>query len=435
MSHELEKSPRTAGITQGAVIILASILPVMGVVLISPIAPLLKAAFENQPGGSYLAAAALTAPALAVAVCSPMVGALIDRIGARRMLITALLAYALIGIAPLWLDSLPTLIIARLALGIAEAVILTANLALLAGYFEGQRRSRWIAYQTSAAALGATGLYILGGVLGQVGWRAPFAAYGVSGLIALAAAIALFEPSRTVAVRSYSPARRLGIMTLVNVLVLCVVTVLSAVMFYVIPIQFAVLLAEVGVKSSAQFGFLIAIAGLGNPVGAFAFRFVSRIPTSLIMGVAGGVAAIGLGLVAIADALPLVVAGAFINQIGCGIFVPAMAAATMQALPPERRGIGGGSWVTSFFSGQFLSPLFVELMINTAHGVRGGFVYLALATLVVGIAAAAVLVLVGRSSIARQWSVPDGTTVTAQIIMAPNSQKRDRALRTSSESR
>jgi len=417
MNHEPKKAPRTAGMAQGAVIILASILPVMGVVLISPIAPMLKLAFANEPGGDYLAATALTAPALAVAICSPIIGMLIDRIGSRRMLITALLAYALLGVMPLWLDSLPMLIIARLALGVAEAAILTANLALLAGYFEGEKRSRWIAYQTSAAALGATGLYILGGTLGQISWRAPFAVYGVSGLIALAAIVGLFEPSRTTTVplciRERRPRQTAAV---TNILILCALTVLSAVVFYVIPIQFAVLLSAIGVKSSAQLGLLIAVAGLGNPIGAFAFRFVNRVPIALIMGVASGVAAAGLGLAAVADALPLVVAGAFINQVGCGIFVPAMSAATIQALPPERRGIGGGSWVTSFFSGQFLSPVFVALMIDLAHDVRGGFAGLALATLAFGVIAATVLALMARSAVTRRWAIRGGAAATSKVI-------------------
>lgn len=382
---------RKAGAAQGMVILLASVLPVMGVVLISPIAPVLRAAFADRPGGDYLAAAALTAPALAVAACSPFIGVLIDKIGSRRVLISALAAYAGLGVAPMWLDDITMLVGARLALGVAEAAILTANFALVAGYFEGERRTRWIAYKSSAAAVGATAFYILGGVLGEISWRAPFAAYGVSLLIALAAMAVVFEPSRAPPPvgEARRPVARGG--SVATVAVLCLVTVCSAVLFYVIPIQFAVLLAEGGVASPAKLGMLIAVAGLGNPIGAFACRFLTRTPTALVMGLAGTIAAIGMVIAATAQTSAMMVAGAFVNQLGCGAFVPAMASATMHALPPDRRGVGGGGWVTSFFGGQFLCPLFVAWVIGVGGGARGGFIALALITLGFGAVAAAVL--------------------------------------------
>lgn len=371
--------PRSAGAAQGMVILIASLLPVMGIVLISPIAPLITATFRSSPGGEYLAAATLTAPALAIAICSPFMGALIDRLHSRLVLLVALVAYGVIGILPLWLNDLTLLFVARLALGVAESAILTTAFTLLAGYFEGSDRIRWLAYKTAAAGLGATGLYMLGGALGEISWRAPFAAYAVSLPIAIIAAAVIFEPSRE---GRLAPTGRNGgtttTGTLSTVLILCGLTVMGAIFFYIVPIQLSVLLASVGVRSTAEASILIAIAGAGYPIGAMLYRFLNRAPSSMLMAVSGTVATLGLLLASTAQTLPLIVAGAFMHQLGSGGFVPIIQIALMGILPPDRRGVGGGGWVTAFFSGQFMCPLIVTLATRATGSVGNGFFVLSI---------------------------------------------------------
>lgn len=361
----------------------------MGVVLLSPVAPLLRAAFNDAPAGALMASAALTAPALSIALFSAFIGVLVDRAGPRRVLIAALVLYGVVGPLPMVLQSLPMILASRFVLGIAEAAILTANFALLGGYYEGDRRDRWIAYKSSFAAAAATGFYVLGGMLGEFSWRAPFAAYAAAFVIAAIAAVVIFDPVR-VSAESMTSTRNAPRVSLV-IMALFLVTTLSAALFYIVPIQFGYLLNSAGVEAPGRIGFLIAFAGLGNPVGGFAFRFVNRAPIGMIIGAAMVIAGAGLALAASAPTPALMTAAAFINQLGCGLSVPAMVAATLRALPPSRRGVGGGGWSTAFFAGQFLSPLFVAEILVISGDVRSGFWMLALVNLGFAIAAAVAL--------------------------------------------
>src|SRR3712207_4922103 len=52
-------------------------------------------------------------------------GRIVDRVGRKRLLVGALVGYAFVGTAPLWLPSLQLIVASRVLLGLAEAAIMT----------------------------------------------------------------------------------------------------------------------------------------------------------------------------------------------------------------------------------------------------------------------------------------------------------------------
>ncbi|QTH23428.1 MFS transporter [Rhizorhabdus wittichii] len=370
MSEVGHARDRQAGVTQGLTIVAGSSLPVMGVVLLSPVAFPMQKALAAMSGGSLrMGAIALTAPALAIAIFSPIGGLLVDRLGRRRMLLASLFLYGILGVLPLFLSHPIAIVAARFGLGITEAVILAVNFALIGDYFVGPSRDKWIAYKASVTGLAALGFYILGGALGGISWRAPFAAYAIAFIVFLIACFVIYEPAVTQ--RSHA-AKQLGRPTqrvsIPAVAMIFVVTIVSAILFYVIPLQLGRLLTFRNIESSAQIGQLIAIAGIGNPIGAISFRFVSQVRLSRLMAASAVVAGIGLALAAILPGVTGLVTGAFINQLGCGMFVPATVAAVLRLSPPDHRGTSGGGWSSAFFVGQFLSPLALLQLAEMAPG-------------------------------------------------------------------
>lgn len=189
-----QASGRQAGASQGVLLLAASALPAMGVVLLSPIAVQLPNEIGPGPGGMDLTPIILTAPALAIAIFSSLAGYLLDKVGRRICFLIAMFVYAVLGTAPLWLENVYLIVMTRFGLGMTEAVIMTAAIALVGDYFSGSTRDRWVASMMAVTALAATLFYILGGVLGAVSWKAPFAAYGASFVLFLAALWLIFEP-------------------------------------------------------------------------------------------------------------------------------------------------------------------------------------------------------------------------------------------------
>ena len=187
-------SPR-AGFAQGLLLLMGSCMPVMGSVLITPVLPQLSQHFAATPGVEILVPMIVALPALLIAVFAPLAGQIADRIGRKRLLIGALLAYAVVGTVPAWADDLTVILASRALVGLTEAAIMTVCTTLIIDYFQGERRAKVIGLQTVATTVGATLFIAIGGALGVGGWHVPFWVYGVSVLIAVPMMVVLWEPT------------------------------------------------------------------------------------------------------------------------------------------------------------------------------------------------------------------------------------------------
>jgi MFS family permease len=381
---------RKAGWPQGIALLLASMLPAMGVVLLTPNLPALNARFGNVPGGQYLVSMALTMPGLCIALLSPFAGLVVDRYGRCKALYAGLILYGVFGMAPLFLDTLPAIIVSRMGVGVVEAVILTAIFALLGDYFHDVERNRWLAYNGSFTALAATCFYLIGGVLGSYGWRLPFVMYGISILIFLLGRFVLWEPARKARGNAADTHLPTGLLSLAFIAV-CFVTVFSSVLFYVIPLEMGVFLEAREAISPAVVGTLIAIASIGNPIGALAFKYLSDWKPARLLTVSYAVSGLGLIAMALSTSFPQIAVAAFINQLGCGMFIPVLMSSAMNALPAHSRGRGGGIYTTAFFLGQFLCPLILIALTGSMGTIGHAFIGFGVISLIAAFVALLVL--------------------------------------------
>ena len=84
------KTGRAAGPTQGIILLIGSCLPILGAVLLAPILPTLSTVFKASPGAEALVPLILTIPALFIPILAPFAGAIADKVGRKRILISAL---------------------------------------------------------------------------------------------------------------------------------------------------------------------------------------------------------------------------------------------------------------------------------------------------------------------------------------------------------
>ncbi|MCZ0926740.1 MFS transporter [Halomonas janggokensis] len=369
--------PREAGRSQGSVLVLGSSLTIMGSVMVAPIIPKLIAEFAaSEPRVEVLAPLAITGPALAIAIFAPLAGWLADSVGRKFILIFATLLYALLGAAPALLNDLQSIVIARFLFGCSEAMVMTCCTALIADYWQGERRLRYINAQVISIALVGALFFVIGGALGEQSWRTPFYLYLLPLLLVIPMMKVLWEPlARSEQDETPDRQRIDGVALVVGYVLILGGMVLS----FVVPVQTPRLMVQLGIASSTLIGMATGAGLLASLVGALAWPLIRKTigikcTNALLLGLMSS----GLMLLINAGSLTGIFIAVVIHGVGAGLLVPNALTPVMNALNKRQNGRGMGGFTSCLYLGQFVSPLCVAFLMSITGRLTHAIAMLAL---------------------------------------------------------
>lgn len=343
---------------QGIVLLFVPVFIMLGPVLISPIIGSLFQQFAGEPYANVLVPLLLTAPALCLALCSPVAGFLANRIGGKKVLVFSLAFYGVVGAAPMFVSSLHGMLFFRILLGVAEAGIITGGMVLTASYFSGDDRQKWIAWQNVALPLiGAALLYAVG-IVSQTNWQNTFGLYGLSLIIFVAAAFVLFEPEKQLAASTHhAPASKVRI-PVTTMLLLAAIAIPGSLSFYAVPVKLSFILREMGETSPAVVGELMSMGLIfGSPAGALLARLVKHWRFSYGLVCAMLLMAAGLIMLGIAESKTMMMAAVIIQQAGGGLMLVVALTLVLHMAPKGQSGIYSGYWWLVYTLANFATPL------------------------------------------------------------------------------
>jgi len=356
-------------------LLMAAMLTTMANATISPALPGLQRLFAEDPNAAILTRLLVPAPSLCVALCAPFAGLATDRFGRRRLLLGGVMLFVIAGSCGLFLPDLPTIFVSRLVLGVAVALIMTAQTALIGDYFSGAARSALTGLQISARNFGGLLFISLAAWAALVSPRLPFAIYCLPIVVLPLMWKAIVDTTRpspkqaagTINGADGSPTWRLLFMALVFL------QALTNMLFFIVPTQLPFFLDAYGQNSAVMTGSSLAVLMLTG--GSFALLY-PRVRRGLgHVGVfAFGYAAMASGffLLTVSAAAAKVFAGAALIGAGYALVSPTFVALVLNLVPAERRGLAGGILTASVFIGQFCSPLLSTPAISGA-GYEGLF--------------------------------------------------------------
>lgn len=381
-------APRTATFAQALPLLLASCLSVLGAVLLTPVIPQLLAQFGDSP----LVLLILTAPALMIAIFAPFAGQIADRVGRKNLLIGAMIVYAFVGTAPVWLPAdLPIILVSRLLVGVCEAAIMTCCTTLLGDYFSGDRRNKYFGLQAIFTTISATVFILVGGILGGAGgWRTPFFVYAIALIIVIPMFVVIWEPKKTAEAKAAAAAAAKAPIPWGILALPLVVSLFGGFAFFVVLAEPPVIYATLGLTDPQAIGPISAAASIATAVLSFIFGRITRLGAKVLLPIALGAMAVGYLIVWVAagaGVLPGVIAGVLVASAGTGLLLPTLIAWAVARIPFESRGRSTGIWTSSFFLGQFLTPILIGVITGAAS------ISVAMAVGVVGIACAVVAVI------------------------------------------
>jgi MFS family permease len=386
-----ESSPNAEISRHGLFVILAATaIALLGTPLASPAMPEIARVFaenaQNEPFARAILAAIsilpgdpsviflvkfilLSIPALFIILSAPLVGWLSDNVGRKKLLNISLLIFGLSGASGYFADSFFFMFVGRAILGLSIAGIKTATVAMVGDYYEGAERNKIIGWQGSAMKIGGVIFMLLGGLLANFSWQAPFLGYMLAFVILPSGLIALSESLPTVSANQEQdtdgsiPAIPFWPATYVFVSAF-----LASGLFFITPVQLPFYLRNAFDASPFEMGAAIA---LGNTIGALIslvyYRFKQRLNFVAIYAFIFLSMASGYYIVALAGNYPVALLGMVVAGLGFGLYVPNHSSWILSIVSAKRRGFGVGLVTTAMFAGQFSAPILVQPFIDPAN--------------------------------------------------------------------
>jgi MFS family permease len=338
-------------------LLLIGTLTVMSGATIAPSLPAMQESFKAVPNSEYLVRLALTLPALFIALGAPIVGVAIDKFGRKPILLFSLALYGIAGSSGFVLSSLESMLVGRAFLGISVAGIMTIATTLVGDYYSGPSRAQFLGLQSAFMGLGGVLFLSLGGFVADLNWRFPFLIYLMALLLLPCAFIFLPEPPRN-SPQAGSNGAAVPKFPFEPVAITYGIALVSQIVFYLIPVQLPFYLKQIANASASQSGLAIALTTLCSAISSLNYRKIkARLDFTAIYGIAFINIALGYGLIAWAVNYPIVLLGLAITGVGLGLLMPNMNFYLTSIAPDNLRGRVLSGITTSFFLGQFLSPL------------------------------------------------------------------------------
>lgn len=302
----------------------------------------------------------VTMSTLATALVAPLIGALADMVGRKRVIVAGALALVLPTLGIALVDSLPAILALRFLQGLCMPAIFTVTMAYVGEEWPAAEVPEVVSLYTGGTALGGVSGRLVTAVAADfLGWRDAFVVLGVVNLAAGLAIWSMLPPAK-----GWHPAGslietlRAGLSHLRNPRLLATFGIGFTILFSLVATftygTFYLAASPFNLSTTGQ-GLIFLVYLLGMVAAPIGGRMIARIGP--VRGLAVAVAGVCAGqLFTLVPLLPVVVAG--LGLMVCGIFICQTASISMiSATAKTSRSAAMGLYVTLYYVGGSLGAV------------------------------------------------------------------------------
>jgi len=351
---------------QKLMLLLTSVMVIMADLTVSPILPKIQEAFPDVENINLLVKMVLTTPAIFIVISSPFVGYLLDKYGRKNIILISIFIYVLAGTSGVYAKSIYEILIGRAFLGIATGGVINGCSALIGDYYRGAEINRIIGLQSSFIGYGGLMCLFLGGLLGDIHWRATFLVYLLP--LALLVLFVRYIDEPEIKEKAFSATGKLLLPDnryLKKLGMLYLIAFGLMIFFYMLPLQIPFYLRSIMSINNTQIGLTIATMTFFSATTAIFYKRIKSILSFRSVFIAAFII-MGLGYVTV-SAVPeymFSLLGMVFTGIGMGLIVPNLRTWVGSYSDSFFLGRAYGGLNASVYLGQFFSPIVVNQVIN-----------------------------------------------------------------------
>ncbi len=358
---------------------LIATMSVMSGITIVATLPLISHTFSQIENIDFYSKLMLTIPSIVVAIFAPLSGMVVDKFGRLKPLYVGMTLFIIGGSSGFYIHDFWTILIGRAILGVGVALLMTSSMALIGDYFNDEDRHKYMSLQGMAIGIGGIIFITSGGFLAQIHWSYPFAIYLIPLLFFPLIINALYEPHNEHKVHVEKGNERAVLWPVY------VSAFFSMLLFYMLPTQLPYLIVDVLKGSPSNIGIMIALSMFVNALTSMQYaKIKARFSYATIFSFAFGFFSLGLFIISQVSTVNDLYYSSIFMGIGFGLIIVNINAWFLSVVEPSRRGRASGVLASSFFTGQFFSPLLFQPIV-LAYGIQGLFLSISIITVLIAI--------------------------------------------------
>lgn len=345
------------------IVFAVTLMAVLGVSSITPAFPKIVQELGISPQAVGSLITALTLPGV---LLTPVLGVLADRIGRKKVLVPALMVFAVAGGACALARDFNVLLALRFLQGVGAAGLGSINVTIIGDLYSGRERTAAMGCNSSVLSIGTASYPAIGGALATVGWYYPFVLPLAAIPVGLAVLFSLHnpEPKEPQRFKEYLTDARKIVATR-QVAGLFAVSVITFIILYGSYLTFFPLLIEDSFSVSPFIiGLVMSVSSIATGLTSSQLGRIARLSSERgLIGVACVLYAVALVSIPSVPSLWLFLIPTIILGVAMGISLPSLMALLADLAPMQQRGAVMSLNGMVLRLGQTLGPLIMGAVI------------------------------------------------------------------------
>lgn len=323
------------------------------------IAPVLNLMRDSLGVNQALIGFVITTHAILIAILSPLVGHIVDKVGTRKPFMFGLILYGLAGGSGLFINSYWILIVSRVFVGIGAACILTPITVMILNIYKGAERDKVMGWRASANSAGGIIWPLVGGFLGTFSWHYPFGVYLVGFILGILALIIVPETHQKIENDSKKYDSIFNVLKQ-NPLIISIYGLMfwTMTLLYVIIIFLPQLLENIGISNPFHISLFIFVSAFAGGFTSFVYgKIKSHLSYKMIFSIVLLVWTVTFILISQTSSAIIIASLVAFLGIAQGMAMPAGLILLGELSESKFRGRVVSYYPTFGFVGQFTSPI------------------------------------------------------------------------------
>lgn len=317
----------------------------------------------------------ITLPTLYICVVAPLYGWLSNKIQPRKLIIFGLSMFVAAGCMPVFLNSLPAIMLCRVLLGVGTGITMPSALSIIPVFYSGKLRDKFIGFNQGIGSFGCIFMQAIGGYFADIDWHLSFLAYAV-GLVSLILVLLFLPDIPMDKLRAdVGKAEKISIWRRVSPKLYGMTLVYFVCMVFVCmpTTNLDLMIQGRGIGTAASTGLALSVYTLGSLIGSVAFGYIKKLTGMYTFTLSYVVCGLGFVLLSRAPAMEQVFLAMVIAGLGMGCLMCAYIGRAAEIASSL-------AWVAFSIAlinaanglGNFIHPSFVGLLDRIYGNIYGG---------------------------------------------------------------